>query len=324
MPTNHTDKFIFFHKLIFILVILFLRLISFGQDFPMSQFYSNLVILNPAFAGTTGEDRVNMFYRNQWLTTSAGYHAFGVAYDRSFTDINSGAAVILTNEINGAYITPTIDLAYSYMIMAAPHLYLSMSVQAGVTQKFLSVSGLQFQHPGENITNGFSKIIPDFTFGVVGFYRDNLYFGTSIDHITVPYQGITRSANEMIQRKFTAFFGFLYYYRTHLISEQRVLSPNIIVQIQGLQYNINWGASFQYNSLVGGIWIRHNFKPDFDAVILSAGIKTKDYKFAYSYDVNIGKRTTIPLGAHEISFTMRFKSYKKKKYKTFKCPKFLD
>jgi type IX secretion system PorP/SprF family membrane protein len=281
-------------------------------------------VLNPAFAGTTGEDRINMFYRNQWLTTSAGYHVFGVAYDKSFQNINSGAAIILTNEINGAYVSPTIDLAYSYMITATRNFYLSMSIQAGFTQKYMSVSGLNFQHDGENITNGFNKIIPDFAFGVIGFYKKNLYFGTSVDHIIVPYQGLTKSSNEMVSLKFTTFFGFLHYYRTRIISEQRVLSPNIIVQIQGLQYNINWGVSFQYNSLIGGIWIRHNFKPDFDALILSAGFKTKDYKFAYSYDINIGKRTTVPLGAHEISFTMRFKSNKKKKYKTFKCPKFLD
>ena len=326
MKINCKNKFTLNNKplIAFAVAILFLRLSSLGQDFPMSQFYSNLVVLNPAFAGTAGEDRVNMFYRNQWLSTSVGYHAFGVAYDKSFSDFNSGFAVILTNEINGAYFTPSLDIAYSYMLKVTKKLHLSLSMQAGITQKFLSVSQLQFQNQGENLTSGFNKVIPDFTLGMIGFYKNDIYFGASLDHITTPHQGLAKSSNDIIQRKVTAFLGLLHYYPTRKISEQRVLSPNILIQVQGKQYNINWGASFQYNSLIGGVWIRHNFNPDFDAVILSAGIKTKDYKFAYSYDVNIGKKTTIPLGAHEISFTMKFKTTKKKQYKTFKCPKFLD
>ena len=89
-----------------------------------------------------------------------------------------------------------------------------------------------------------------------------------------------------------------------------------MIQIQGFQQNINWGFSFQYDKLIGGVWIRHNLMANFDAMILSAGYKTQEYKFAYSYDINLGKKTLIPLGAHEISFTMLFGKSKKKKYKS--------
>jgi hypothetical protein len=95
------------------------------------------------------------------------------------------------------------------------------------------------------------------------------------------------------------------------------------VQIQGYQQNINWGISFQYDSFIGGLWLRHNLHPNFDALIFSLGFKTKSYKFAYSYDMNLGKKSLTPLGAHEISISTLFETQKKKKYKTIKCPTFL-
>lgn len=316
MPINIFTKY-----LLIIITALSLNT-AIAQDAPMSQFYSNLVVLNPAFTGTAQSDRVNLFYRNQWLRTNAGFHSFGASYDKSFSDYNSGVGIVLTNEINGAYISPTFDVIYSYMIEATPQLFISMGLQAGIAQKYLRVSDLIFENEGETIQAGFNKIIPDFSAGIIAFYK-NTYSGFSVDHISQPYQGLSKSANEQLNRKYTFFAGYLFYYNTRLLKQQRILSPNVLVQIQGYQQNINWGFSFQYDNLIGGLWVRHNLHLDFDAIIFSAGYKTQNYKFAYSYDMNIGKMTNIPLGAHEISFTTLFETHKKKTYKAIKCPTFL-
>jgi len=307
------------NKYLFLLLIFFSCSSIYAQDAPMSQFYSNLVILNPAFTGTTKSDRVNLFYRNQWINTSAGFHSFGVAYDKSFPEYNSGVGIILTNEINGAFMAPTFDVTYSYMVELAPQLFVSMGLQGGIAQKYILGSDLVFDSP-EPLSGGFSKIVPDFSVGAVAFYN-NFYGGFSVDHIAQPIQGYSGG---LLNRKYTGFIGYLHYYNTRLKSDQRILSPNLLIQIQGFQQNINWGFSFQYDKLIGGVWVRHNLMANFDAMILSAGYKTKDYKFAYSYDMNLGKKTTIPLGAHEISFTMLFETHKKKKFKSIKCPTFLQ
>ncbi len=300
-----------------------------GQDAPMSQFYSNLVVLNPAFVGTTNGDRVNLFYRNQWLSTNAGFHSFGASYDKSLSQYNSGVGVIVTNELNGAYISPTIDAAYSYMVKLKQGFFISMGLQGGMAQKYLRSNDLIFEDElnggvtNEVLSSGFSKIVPDFSSGIIAYYN-NYYVGFSVDHIAQPFQGVSKSANERLKRKYTGFVGYMYSYNTSLLAQKRVLSPNLLVQIQGLQQNINWGFSFQYDNLVGGLWLRHNLKANFDAMILSAGYKTQSYKFAYSYDINLGKKTTVPLGAHEVSFTMLFETTRKKKHKLVKCPSFLE
>ncbi len=158
--------------------------------------------------------------------------------------------------------------------------------------------------------------------GISAFYN-NYYGGISADHLLVPYQGVKRLEDQRINRKYTFFVGYLYDLDGRLIKAKRILSPNILVQIQGAQQNINWGSSFQYNWLIGGLWIRHNLYMNFDSAILMAGFKTQDMRFAYSYDMNLGKKTFNPLGSHEVSFTMLFEYHKKKSYKVVKCPSFL-
>jgi type IX secretion system PorP/SprF family membrane protein len=92
-----------------VLVVFFFSLLLSlkAQDVPYSQYYSNLVYLNPAFAGTRTESRVNMFYRNQWPRSNAGFQSFGIAYDMPIQNSNSGFGVMLTNDMAGGFVEPS-------------------------------------------------------------------------------------------------------------------------------------------------------------------------------------------------------------------------
>jgi len=197
---------------------------------------------------------------------------------------------------------------------------ISFALQAGIAQKYLK--SLSFSNNEPNFSEGAAKIYPDFALGISSFYK-SVYSGISVDHLAKPYQGSTSSSSIRLNRKYTFFTGYLLYFNNRLIKQERLLSPNILIQIQGLQQNICWGSSFQYDNLIGGLWIRNNFKFNMDAAIIMAGYKTKSMRFTYSYDMNIGKKTTIPLGAHEVSLTVLFKTISKKKYKAINCPTFL-
>lgn len=295
-----------------------------SQDVPYSQYYSNLVYLNPAFAGIQDGQRVNLFHRYQWPVSDAGFQSFGAAFDMPLAKYHSGIGFILSNDLMGAYVEPSVDFIYSYQVQPTKNTFVSMALQAGVVQKYLNTSSLQFQDPSESasLTKGFSKIIPDFSFGITGFYK-NYYTGISADHLMKPYQGLTKAEEQRLNRKYTFFLGYIYELPTRLIKQENLISPNILVQIQGGQQNINWGATFQYNRILSGVWVRHNLKLNVDAAILMLGFKTPKMRFAYSYDVNIGKKSFIPLGSHEVSFTMLFHYAAKKRYKSLKCPSFL-
>jgi type IX secretion system PorP/SprF family membrane protein len=290
-----------------------------AQDVPYSQYYSNLVYLNPAFSGTRAENRVNMFYRNQWPQSDAGFQTFGIAYDMPIQKTNSGIGVMLTNDMAGGYVEPSFDLIYAYHVQVDKKLMLNFALQAGLVQKYLKT--LDFGATPES-TNGFSKVYPDFALGVSTFYK-SIYSGISVDHLAKPYQGLSKTKQEQLNRKYTFFVGYLIHLDGRLVKDERIISPNILLQIQGMQQNICWGSSFQYNNLLGGLWLRNNLKLNMDAAIFMLGYKTQSMRFTYSYDMNIGKKTTLPLGAHEISCTILFATIEKKKFKAMKCPSFL-
>lgn len=307
-------------KIRFLFLCLLINICSQAQDVPYSQHFSNLTYLNPAFTGTRESMRLNLFYRNQWPKSGAGFQSFGAAFDMPVDKYNSGFGVIFSNEIAGAYLQPSVDFIYAYHFIPFRDAFVSMALQGGVVQKYLG--DIELQDNSEVLKSGFSKIYPDFALGITGFYK-NFYSGISSDHLMKPYQGVSAHELQRINRKYTFFIGYLHSLSGRLIKEQRIISPSLLIQIQGGQQNINWGSSFQYNWLIGGLWLRHNARLNMDAAILMAGFKTSDMRFAYSYDINVGKKTFVPLGSHEISFTILFDYNKKKQYHAMKCPGFL-
>jgi type IX secretion system PorP/SprF family membrane protein len=309
-------------KQVLILFICFFSLLLSlkAQDVPYSQYYSNLVYLNPAFAGTRAENRVNLFYRNQWPKSNAGFQSFGIAYDMPIQNSNSGIGVMVTNDIAGGFVEPSFDIIYSHHVKFIKKMDLSLALQAGIVQKYIMPLDFGTTEPGYSA--GFSKIYPDFALGVSTFYK-SVYTGLSVDHLVRPYQGINKSDEERLNRKYTFFIGYIFHLNERLISEERIVSPNLLIQIQGLQQNICLGSSFQYDNLLGGLWMRNNFSFNPDALIFMLGYKTKSMRFTYSNDMNLGKKTTMPLGAHEVSFTLLFKTKSKKKFNAIKCPTFL-
>ena len=171
-------------------------------------------------------------------------------------------------------------------------------MQAGVVQRYRNGGEYNFEEY-EYIPLGSLNTYPDFAIGTVFFYR-YLYGGVSVDHIFNP----KHSEVFCLNRKYTAHIGFLKEFDARLIKQQRILSPNLVIQISGVQSLVNWGANFQYNKILGGVWLRHNLNPDFDAVIFSLGFKTNNYKITYSYDMSIGKREFLPMASHELSYTV--------------------
>ena len=87
-----------------------------AQDPEFTQFYSNPVYLNPAFAGTARCPRFVMNYRNQWPAMSGNYVTSAAAYDQHIPSISGGLGIIVMNDRagRGTLSTSRISGIYSY------------------------------------------------------------------------------------------------------------------------------------------------------------------------------------------------------------------
>src|SRR6267142_4462988 len=74
-----------------------------GQDPKFSQFYAATLYLNPAFAGSTGQARLGMNYRNQWPAIDANFNTFSAFGDMYVEEKNSGVGFMINRDREGGF-----------------------------------------------------------------------------------------------------------------------------------------------------------------------------------------------------------------------------
>ena len=97
------------------------------------------------------------------------------------------------------------------------------------------------------------------------------------------------------------------------------IMPNIIYQYQNGFQEINIGTYIKYGAFTFGAWYRNR-----DAFILTIGLRTKQFKIGYSYDVTVSKLNNgVSGGSHEVSLGLNLNCKSKpKSFRTISCPSF--
>src|SRR5690348_18500217 len=88
-------------SLLLSLLILALEGTVTAQDPQFSQFYAAPLYLNPALAGSTGQARAGINYRNQWPSIDANFTTLSAYFDYYIEDYKSSVGVILNQDREG-------------------------------------------------------------------------------------------------------------------------------------------------------------------------------------------------------------------------------
>ncbi|MEI6276524.1 MAG: PorP/SprF family type IX secretion system membrane protein [Prolixibacteraceae bacterium] len=313
---------------LFLGIVLISPLISSAQDPQFSQFYSNPMYLNPGFAGTSTYPRFVSNYRNQWPSSGNTFVTYNLSYDQYLLGLKGaiGFQAMYDREISGSINTIQSSFVYCYHVKVNDNFFFTSALQAGFIMKQFNTDNLIF--PGminqENGTvNGSyaipvesgQKIVPDFTFGMVG-QREDIYFGFSLGHLTQPNLSILEGDGlGNLPMKYTFHIGA----KTHdfvnaLFSKGYSLSPNIIYQQQGTFKQFNLGTYLVTRSITLGAWYRNNLSTRPDAVIGMIGYATPFFQFGYSFDYILSELSSYSMGSHEISMIFYFDRKLKKRY----------
>jgi type IX secretion system PorP/SprF family membrane protein len=292
------------------------------QDAPSSQWYSNMVLSNPSLAGNTGKTRLNIFYRNQWPGNEARFLYYGVTFDQSIPKYQIGWGIIASNEQAAFYYKPSLYTLYSYQIKINNEFIVNLGIKAGFIQEFTSLENLNFEEE-ETISSNSSGIKFDFGSGL-SFFGKNTFGGFMFDHLSRPVQGTSINSAKRLNIKFTVNLSHLFYLSSRLRKDEFIIMPNIIIQKQGQQQNLQLGVLSQVNHLIVGLWLRQNWNFDAPAIIFLTGIKTLNTRIAYSFDMYSNRKMQNGNGTHEISITRLFEVKAKKSHKPISCPSFLQ
>lgn len=312
------------------LLFIFISGVVFTQDLEFTQFYSNPVYLNPAFAGSHGCPRFAMNYRNQWPSLSGSYVSYAASYDQYFKSISGGFGVILVNDVQAKTInTTTGSLVYSYHQKLNRKWTMYFGAKATWEQKSLDWSKLTFgdmidprkgfiYQTGDQPRTG-NRGFFDASAGLIVFSKI-FNFGVAAHHLNQPNESMILGTEDQLPIRLTAHTSAtIALGGKSKYNNSTSIIPSVIYSYQNGFQQINVGTYVKYGNMQFGAWFRNR-----DAFILTVGINTGIFKVGYSYDVTVSKLNNgVSGGSHEVSlgFNLTCKT-PPQKFRTISCPSF--
>ncbi len=300
-----------------------------AQDPQFSQFYAAPLYLNPAFAGSTGQARAGINYRNQWPAIDANFTTFSAYFDYFIEDKNSGVGIIMNRDVEGlaGLRSFNLGLQYSYELFLTENLGFRPGAQVSLYNRDINFNKLTF---GDEFVNGefisgttaeqfntnFSKTFVDLSLGGV-FFTKVAYLGIAAFHLNQPNQSIIDEESKL-PVKLSIHGGFKFYMKPGAIGSgvytreaERSIGPAFQYRHQGQFDQMDLGVYYTAEPLVLGLWYRGvpfksvNGFVNNESIVLLLGFTRIGAKEAlnigYSFDYTISKLTASSGGAHEFS-----------------------
>ena len=290
-----------------LLLILSNLSIGIAQDPEFTQFYSNPVYLNPAFAGSAKSARVGINFRNQWAGIDHPFRTFSASYDGYVKSITGGLGIQFVNDGagSGTYHSNSIAGVYAYHMALDRKYNLSAGAKAGYTEKSINWDEMTFGDmidPDQGFVFESREVQPlksrgylDLSAGVL-IYNKDLFAGFAVHHLHEPITSLV--GENKLDRRYS-FHAGMHLKMGNTLDGEYTVSPNIMYTQQGEFDQLNMGLYFRSGVVTAGVWYRTT-----DAIILLFGVKTTRFRIGYSYDMTISRLTMSSGGAHELSFVV--------------------
>ena len=323
----------YIYKVILVTAVLLINssINLYAQDPIFTQFYSNPVYLNPAFAGSNKCPRIVSNFRNQWPGFSGDFITTSLTYDQYVDKIKGGLGIILmSDQVAKTLKSNEASFVYSYHQHLSRKFTLNFGIQGTYISKSVDRSNLTFGdmiHPRrgfvlstQDVINYAPVDIFDFSAGILG-YTDKFYVGFATHHLTEPsFSYISTNNTSFLNRRYTAHAGTEISLNSKSLfsEEEKSLSPSVLFIKQGDFQQLNFGLYYRKGNYVLGAWYREG-----DSFIVTAGMNTKLLRIGYSYDLTTSQLGVYSGGSHEISIALKlYCAPKKKSLRAMSCPSF--
>lgn len=320
-----------------------------SQDIQYSQFYANVLYLNPAFAGNAHALRGIFHQRVQWPGLDAKYITSHLSVDNYFRRANSGIGLMVYKDWQGSNTISSTEAAFQYayeLHLSSRHSFRA-GIQAGYVSRFINYSILQF--PDQYSDNGYLGKNTNQPFGTDNvqyldltsggiFYSDRYWVGLAYAHMNRPNQSFYNEVSRLpVKLDFTGGFRIDIEKKdpSKEVNQGRdiYLTPTAHYKLQGKSDQIDLGLYFLYDHLITGCWYRgipllKQYRRDLqnnESVVLLAGWRVNGLSISYSYDFTVSKLAPIRTGgSHELNITYLYNlnTKRKKKMRRIPCPNF--
>lgn len=318
-----------------------------GQDRFFSQFYSHPISLNPALTGTmNGTFRANAALRQQWnQVLQTPYSTFTAGVDTrikisssSFNHDRIGAGVVFSHDQFGTYDFNANAIAftgaYHKDVTAGFPQTISLGFQIGIEQRATSYNNFVFEDQyllGSGYVLSTAEQLPDnqlafldlslgINYSATFNQFDQFFAGISMWHVNRPNISFYANINNLgspvevealLKMRYTGHIGL-----NLRLSEQRYLSPRMMLSVQGDHLATNIGANYRFNFEdvheshfhIGGATrlVKNTDAIGLDAIILMIAYGRDNYKIGLSYDAQVNdlQNEFVGQGTYEITLSI--------------------
>ena len=283
------------------------------QDARYSQYMFNSLLLNPAYAGSSGTTNVSAFYRTQWVgldgaPTSINLSANGALGD----DDQIGVGGFLEYDKVGLHNTWKIFGTYAYHLQIGNG-KLGIGLQAGGSLFSADLSQAETTETGGGndvvFQNDLSRFLPNFGLGLY-YHTDRFYAGVSVPQLLSNRLKSGESSISLVAEQYRH-----YYFTAGVVieaSESFKIIPSTLIKAVPINAptQMDFNVNFMFND---AFWVGSSarFSEDFDPESLDflLGVQLKNgLRIGYAYDLTLSDLSDFNDGSHEIGIGFDFGS----------------
>jgi len=286
------------------------------QEVWYSMFFSNKVLLNPAYTGSRDALNITGFYRNQWTGFDGAPVSQSLTVHTPFLKQKMGLGLSLEHDKIGINNSMSLQLSYAYRLQLGFG-RLAMGVHGKIERDNMNWSN---SNPYTSIDQSIpysdnSLFLPNLGAGLY-FDNDFMYLGISTPHLvenTIDYSnsGGEVSSGAKQNRHYYLMAGGLI-----ALSEILLLKPALMARyVDNSPVELDFNLSFLIREM---LWLGVSARTGNTYSAIAQVHLKNEWVVGYAYDFTFTKLNNFQNGTHEIMFSIDFG----KKIKGFDNPRY--
>ena len=267
------------------------------QDAQYTQYMYNMVILNPAYAGSKGVPAIGLLGRTQWVGVDGAPQTATLSFNSPIGKATGLGLSIIHDEI-GPVKENNIYADFSYTIFTGEEGRLAFGLKAGVT--LLDIGYLDTVDP-DPLNEPVNQASPNFGAGIY-YYTDKFYAGLSAPNFLETRHlesgnGYVSTASEKMHYFLTAGYVFE-------LSDNLLLKPSTMFKAtSGAPLSVDLSANLLVNQMFE-VGLSYRFD---DSISGMVGFQVNnDFRIGYAYDYTTSNFGDYNSGSHEVILLFEF------------------
>jgi type IX secretion system PorP/SprF family membrane protein len=279
------------------------------NDFQISHFMFNEMMMNPAATGNSDKFVASLLGRKHWIgmDRAPGTQFFNA---HAYVDpVKGGLGLTIINDQIGYESILNMRLSYAYHIKLNENSSLSAGVSGGFMNKRLDGAKLIYEEsydPGA-VRAQTSIYIPDLGAGLE-YNCKNFTTGISSTHLS---QNLSDATIYSVPRH------YFYYAKYKFEKDELTVTPALLVKSALFITQVELNTNVMYkNTFWGGVTYRYK-----ESVVGLIGFQLNKVRIGYAYDFNSAPMRRQSSGSHEVMLQAVLKGFAKKE-QAYKSPRF--